>query len=117
MISIWKISCFRLRAANSILHSVSVCVVLRVLPPPTRPLLFFSPSLTHFHSLRYCSVNIKWAPSILLISSQAQMISPGEYGPERGAAGSRGRSEMHGTVRQVTTASTLTPAEPCTAES
>lgn len=78
IISISKISCFQCHAATYpvISHSVSVCVFL------CPPLLFFPPSLTHFHSLWYCSVNIKWAPSFLLIPSQAQMISLRECGWE-----------------------------------
>lgn len=62
------------------------------LPPPLT-FSFFPPFPTHFYSLWCSSVNIKWAPSFLLISSEAQMISLREYGlewrvaPTKAAAG------------------------------
>lgn len=80
IIIIWKINSFQRHAANSIQQFRILFQSVFFIAPPQ--LCLFSLFLTHFYSLWYSSVNIKWAPSILLISSQAQMISLREFGLE-----------------------------------
>lgn len=103
LLGIWKISCFNYHAGNfspAISHSV---FFFAPLPCSLSP---FSPSLTHFHSLWHCFVNIKWAPSILLNASQAQMISLREYGVTA-TNYYRLVEEVYGTVTQVIATSTF----------